>query len=1036
MAVSMDILSNLPHVLLIADDPVRQQELDSALRSWGHATTLVDTGAALAWLNQSPLDGRIVLVDGRLHAREAIACCRSLRDQTAPACVHYLLILADADGQLLPEAFAVGATCLLMSDQDDALLRARLLPLCQRSKRQMQQQYHLQALTQSHQRMKQDLQELGQVQKFWLPNPKKTIAGIDSAWVYRPAFIVSGDHFNLMQLSETQVGFCMIDVMGHGIAAAMRSLEIARTLSTHPNESMLYEPATSDGQPRRVRSPSEVANLLNVSFKMTEASPIYCTLIYGVLDTASGKGSFVQAGHGGPVHITSTGVVSTLGHGGFPVGLIDEPGYEEIAFQMMPGDRLFLYSDGITESADASSRIYGEPRLLACLAGVSGSVSEQLQAVDNDIAQWVGAGPLDPHHDDVSMLMLAYRQPASGVAAVGVQDAAQAATMPAAGADALTGELLSADARPNDSIRTLIVSASSEAFASMLPILSARGLVIDLLPIDDVQLDHVELSQYQLILVSWSGDLKRQRALLQRASEVRQALPLYVIAFSGRHDTASGLEALSAGADDFLALPVSLAELQCRASAGRQWIARDRILREELRHQQAINEQIITDLKMIEAFQRSRFPKPGAIQGDIASGWLHSTTSYSPDQLGVSKLDDHHIAFFAMHSGVKSMLSLVAAWATSRLVSREIDGNILYDMSASADGSPRIRAPSEVIQELHGRFLGKPTAQFHCTITYGVLNTATGQGQLVHVGANPPLLVRANADVEMIAQPSVSLGHDELTTILNHDFVLGKGDTLFLYGAGLQAVAEQMHDSAVYTDLKQVFAACHAESTLQRSLKTLGRIVTKWRETGGDHGANADISVLVLQRSDMGSIMRTVLSASTLESAFLRQLPETLGVSGFARPRSGIKLSIPVVDLDLAFEAGKIAGEFALNHGLSSIDSYFVDVAVVEVATNVSRHGYAESAGALDIWLVEQDGGIVVRLMDQGNVIDAAIFEAARAYEFSDQFDDIDDVKEGGMGLPLIFKSMDAVHYESEQGSNSFFMFKRGDGHSSLIRER
>ena len=1031
----MSILSNLPHVLLIAAEPARQQELSTALRGWGHEMTLVsDVAAALAWLEKPPADCRVILVDGRQHAREAIACCRSIRDQTAPACVHYLLILAETEEQFLPEAFAVGATCLLMTQHDAALLRARLLPICQRSLRQMGLQAHLLALTQSHQRMKQDLQELAQIQKFWLPNRKKHFDGLDFGWVYRPAFIVSGDHFNLIALSATEIGFCMIDVMGHGIAAAMRSLEMARTLSTHPNEGILYEPAGMEGQPRRLRTPSEVALLLNSSFKMNEASPIYCTLIYGVLDITSGIGSFVQAGHGGPVRITPTGEVHSLGQGGFPIGLIDDPNYEETPLHLLPGDRLFLYSDGITESANASSRIYGEQRLLACLAGLSGTVEQQPQALENDIAQWVGDGPLDPDHDDVSMLMLCYSAQSPPMA----EEAYRPLSSISVVGEVRTDDAPAADARPNDAIRTLIVSAASESFSGMLPVLSARGLVIDLVPTSDEKLDRVVLSQYQLILLSWSGDLSRQRALLKRVIDVRQISPLYVIAFSGRSDANNGLAALEAGADDFLALPVSLAELQCRGNAGRQWIARDRILREELRRQQAINEQITTDLQMIEAFQRSRFSSQGAMYGEIESGWLHSTINYSPSQLGVSRLDDRHIAFFAIHSSVKSMLALVSTWAASRLVSKEIEGNLLYEVSASALSGPsaHVRVPNAVMRDVHERFLDKPTAQFRCAMTYGVLDTLTGCGQIAHVGGHPPLLVRTGVGVEMVGSPCSPLGDEKLTTIENHDFVLVKGDTLFLYGAGLSSIADKMDGAATQADLQRIFAACGTESSLQRSLVTLGSAVTKWREIGGDHGATTDVSVLVLQHGDMGPIIRTALSPEVLSAESFRRLCGELGVSVSVLPRSGVLLTVSVVDLDLAIELGKAAGGFALSHGLSSIDSYFIDVAVVEAATNVCRHGYVQQPGKLELWLIEQDGGVLVRMIDQGLSIDAAILDAARNYEFPDVFDDIDEVKEGGMGLPLIFKFMDLVHYNSEQGSNSLLLFKRAAGFANLIQDR
>jgi len=1023
----MKISGELPHVLLIADEPLNQEALAAALLRWGHEITRAgDTATALAWLAQMPWDGRIIVVDGRLRPREAIACCRSIRDQTAPACVHYLLILAEADAPLLPEAFAVGASCMLMTRQDDDLLQARLFSICQRSQRQLLQLAHLQQLTDSHQRMKHDLHALSAVQQQWLPDPGQRVSGLDFDWVYRPAFMVSGDHFNLIPLSESHVAFCMIDVMGHGIAAAMRALEMARSLSLHPNEGILYESATATS-PRRLRTPVEVATLLNDSFKMTEVSPIYCTLIYGVLDTVTGHGSFVQAGHGGPVLIKPDGAIQIMGHGGFPIGLIDEPGYEDVPFSLMPGDRLFLYSDGITESADVQGRIYGEQRLLSCLAGLTGSARQQLDVLDNDITRWVGLGLLDAHHDDVSMLMLRYLG-ADDAGAVTAEDA-QPGVHPPESAD----EVAIADTRPGESIRTLIVTDASESVVSMLPVLAARGLLIDLLPIGDEQLDRVVLSQYQLILLSWAGDLVRQRALLQRVIEVRQACPLYVLAFSLGHAGSGILDALQAGADDFVALPISMAELQCRMNAGRQWIARDRVLRDELRRQQVLNEQVVTDLQMVEVFQKSRFPAQGAIQGKIESGWLYAKSGdVMVDQLGITPLDASHIAFYAFHSPVKSMLSLVALWAASRMVSREIQANVLYEPGTPAGEPARIRPPAAVMQDLHLRFLDKPTAQFLCAMTYGVLNTQTGRAQLAYAGEHVPLRVSASGAVDPVCAVTAPLGSAALKTFVSHEVVLEAGDSLFLYGSGLSDLA-----SRAGQNLQDMLAGCHGQTSVQRTLSRLEAGVAAWRQGSVDQGSPEDISVLILQAGVTGPIVRSALHQDDWrDESFLRMCSQMALAPEVAAPKSALRLSIPAVDIELALEIGKMAGEFASASGLSAVDSYFMDVATVEATTNICRHGYQGGTGRIEVWMIERHDGVLVRIMDEGLSIDEAILAAARNYEFPEVFDDIERASEGGMGLPLIFKSMDIVHYHAGDDGNSLLLFKRISGLSNLIQDR
>lgn len=126
-----------------------------------------------------------------------------------------------------------------------------------------------------------------------------------------------------------------------------------------------------------------------------------------------------------------------------------------------------------------------------------------------------------------------------------------------------------------------------------------------------------------------------------------------------------------------------------------------------------------------------------------------------------------------------------------------------------------------------------------------------------------------------------------------------------------------------------------------------------------------------------------------------------------------------------ALAAGRLAGDFALGQGLSSVESYFIDLAVVEACTNVQRHGYPDGAGGIDIWLLAHEGGVLVRIIDQGLSIPEDCLAQARRHQFPEAHEALDDVAEGGMGLPVIFKTMDAVHYEAAAHGNSLLMFKR-----------
>jgi sigma-B regulation protein RsbU (phosphoserine phosphatase) len=105
-----------------------------------------------------------------------------------------------------------------------------------------------------------------------------------------------------------------------------------------------------------IQSPAEVVRILNSRF-CSEENDItsYFTIIYGVIDPESGRGVLCQAGHPTPVIVNADSAVTSVGEGGPPVGLMPDLSWEDVAFTLNPGDRLCLFSDGITECENAAA---------------------------------------------------------------------------------------------------------------------------------------------------------------------------------------------------------------------------------------------------------------------------------------------------------------------------------------------------------------------------------------------------------------------------------------------------------------------------------------------------------------------------------------------------------------------------------------------------------------------------------------------------------------------------------------------------------
>jgi len=127
-------------------------------------------------------------------------------------------------------------------------------------------------------------------------------------------------------------------------------------------------------------------------------------MIYGVIDTRSHSIDLCQAGHPNPIYLPKEGSAQFIGDGGFPVGITTFAEYESIHLTYTPGDRLFFYSDGITECINSLEEMFGPERLLAFINETRDlPMREVLRLLEKQMSLWHGNKDFD---DDISVLAL------------------------------------------------------------------------------------------------------------------------------------------------------------------------------------------------------------------------------------------------------------------------------------------------------------------------------------------------------------------------------------------------------------------------------------------------------------------------------------------------------------------------------------------------------------------------------------------------------------------------------------------------------
>ena len=196
----------------------------------------------------------------------------------------------------------------------------------------------------------QELEQAREIQQSLLPKEIPQLPGfaIDGAW--EPARVVGGDYFDVIRLSETRLAICIADVVGKSISAALLMANVQASVRAFAAESI---------------SPAQLCRRVNSVLCSSIGTGKFVTFFYGVLDAAQKTLQYTNAGHLPPILIRARGEVQQLDSGGAVLGVFPAWQYEDRSVPLEPGDRLLLFTDGITEAGLPGGEEFGEQRIIA-----------------------------------------------------------------------------------------------------------------------------------------------------------------------------------------------------------------------------------------------------------------------------------------------------------------------------------------------------------------------------------------------------------------------------------------------------------------------------------------------------------------------------------------------------------------------------------------------------------------------------------------------------------------------------------------------
>ena len=234
-----------------------------------------------------------------------------------------------------------------------------------------------------------EIEAASATQRGLLPQSIPQFPGYEISAAWRPAGAVSGDYLDLLRLDASHLALSVADVIGKGVPAALLMSNVQAAVHALAGEML---------------PTGELCRRINRIVAANVGSGKFITFFYGVLDGERRRFGYTNAGHCEPILVRRNGECERVNHGGVVLGVFPDWTYQEQHVDLEPGDRLVIFSDGITEIENAEHDEFGEVRLMDVLRANRELDAESMQKrVMAAIAEFSGGN----FQDDATLIVTA-----------------------------------------------------------------------------------------------------------------------------------------------------------------------------------------------------------------------------------------------------------------------------------------------------------------------------------------------------------------------------------------------------------------------------------------------------------------------------------------------------------------------------------------------------------------------------------------------------------------------------------------------------
>jgi len=367
-------------ILIIDDDLKLSSLLQDYLQPHGFQIDIASTGPdGLAQALKT--EYAAIILDVMLPGMNGHAVLRQLRKQSSTPVLMFTALGSENDRI---EGLEVGADDYLPKTFSTTELLARLRALVRRASMNLQQ-------IREHEEDKREIDQARDIQQALLPRNIPEVPGVDIAGVWKPAKSVSGDYYDVIPIGDGKTAICIGDVSGKGMPAALLMANVQAAVKAFAPQGI---------------SPAELCNRVNRILCSNVTPGRFMSLFFGVLDSGTLQLSYTCAGHNPPILIRLDGSEARLQAGGVPLGFFTEAEYVAETIQLRTGDRMVLFTDGVTECTNDADHEFGEKRLLDMLRTNSDQgASDLADSIMESVSEFGG----NIFQDDVTLMTLFVR---------------------------------------------------------------------------------------------------------------------------------------------------------------------------------------------------------------------------------------------------------------------------------------------------------------------------------------------------------------------------------------------------------------------------------------------------------------------------------------------------------------------------------------------------------------------------------------------------------------------------------------------------